>query len=93
MKNLLLRLSSRTFWVAVGTIVTLCANKMYDQAAAVASAYILGEKAVDTFSNRPSVLPGVEIDESQNIGEGPLVTGTGRVQPDNEEKPGLETGL
>lgn len=50
MKDLVSRLSSRTFWVAVLTVITLCLNEQWGEAATVAAAYILGEKGLDAVS-------------------------------------------
>lgn len=69
MNDLRNRLTSRTFWVAVGTIILLVANHQYTEAASVAVSYILGEKAVDTFSNRPVIVSTPKNPMSQNDDE------------------------
>jgi hypothetical protein len=50
--NMLVKLTSRKLWLAVGTVVALVASKQYDQAVVVALAYLGVEGAADVAGRR-----------------------------------------
>lgn len=86
MNDLKQRLTSRTFWIAVFTIGLFMLNEQYSEAAAVATAYIAGEKVVDTFGSRPVVVSPVQSAGSHNMEDDDI-----KVDPTKIEtgKPGL----
>lgn len=85
--DLLGRLSSRTFWVAVGTIITLIANEQWGEAASVAAAYILGEKgldAVQTAKGQKVVVSSTPAVDDSSVDTSEVVTGTLRQRRTDE---------
>lgn len=93
MKELLLRLTSRTFWVAVLSIGTFIVNEQYTEAASVAVAYILGEKAIDTASTVRGTKVGnisnstinVSPESPDDVDKSEIVTGAHRIPPFDEK--------
>ena len=85
MKDLLARLTSRTFWVTIGAFITLCASEQYTEAVAVAIAYITGEKYVDSKQSRTThySAPGEAVDDEPDVSR--IETGVGRIKPHDEE--------
>lgn len=80
MKDLLVRLSSRTFWVTIGSFITLVAAEQYTEAVAVAIAYITGEKYVD--AKRPgSRTHAAPVGDESDVDNSRIVTGVGTIRP------------
>ena len=93
MKDLLARLTSRTFWVTVFTIGVMVTNEQYTEAASVAIAYVLGEKAIDTagtLKNRkvvPGTVTNVNVDSTASddgLDRSDVVTGAHRIKTFDE---------
>lgn len=84
MNNLKNKLTSRTFWLTVGTFIVFIANEQYTEAMAVAIAYITGEKVVDTFGTTSSVVYP-QVPTSEYIDTSQVVTGKSDVPLFNEQ--------
>jgi len=91
-KDLLSRLTSRKFWLTIAGGITFIANRQYDNALWLFLGYIGVEGAADVVKPRPFTIPNAENGESHNDIDGGLVTGSGKVLTDNEERPGVVTG-
>lgn len=85
MKDLLNRLSSRTLWVTIGTILVLVAEEQYTEAAAVAIAYVTGEKALDAVQTRSGAKMHYEAPKiADDVDTSQIETGVGRVRTHDE---------
>lgn len=69
---LLQKLTSRKFLVVVGTVAALMAYGQFEAAAALASAYVLGQGAVDAFDKYSDNRGRAEVTAKQIEVVGPI---------------------
>lgn len=89
MHDLLMRLTSRKLWLAVGGFITFVANKQYTEAMAVVLGYLGVEGGADMLRGGGSIPFAAKNAESHNDGEpdkSAIVTGAGRVKSFDEEE-------
>lgn len=88
MNELLKRLSSRTFWIAIASFIGLMANDQYNEAAGVVIAYILAEKgkdAVEVAKGLKTPYISSTVVENDDVDRSKIVTGVGSLKPSDSE--------
>ena len=96
LSRLIVRLTSRKFLVTAAGALALYSSKQYTEFVVLILGYLGVEGGADLVQRyRTGGLTALDIQEAVNpspLGGG-IVTGTGMVKPDLENKPGLEVGV